>query len=72
MNGKEDRREFLKKALTFSVAASAVGGAVLAPSVSVAQVQPPGDNGVVRGHSPKREILYRLTKYWEEYYEIAP
>ncbi len=72
MSGKEDRREFLKKALTFSVAASAVGSAVMSPAVSDAQVQPPGDNGVVRGHSPKREILYRITKHWEEYYKIAP
>ncbi len=71
MSAKESRRGFLKKAAAFSVAAGAVGSALVADS-SKAMVQPPGDNGVVRGHSPKREILYRLTKHWEEYYKIAP
>ncbi len=72
MKGKESRRGFLKKALTFSVAASAVGSGVLSSEISAAQTQPPGDNGVVRGHSPKKEILYKLTAHWEEYYKIAP
>jgi len=68
---KEGRREFIKKAVTYGVAASVAGEAILT-SAAEAQTQPVGDNGVVRGHSPKKEILYRLTKYWEEYYRIAP
>ena len=71
MSSKENRREFLKKAAAFGVAATAASSALVVPDSS-AEVQPPGDNGVVRGHSPKREILYRLTKHWEEYYKIAP
>jgi len=33
--------------------------------------QPAYDNGVVRGHSPKKEILYKKTKFWEIYYKNA-
>ena len=68
---KENRRSFIKKAFTYGVAASVVGEYVLTSQAN-AQEQPEGDNGVVRGHSPKKEILYRLTKHWEEYYRIAP
>jgi len=67
---KEGRREFIKKAVTYGVAASIAGEAVFEAQAKAQQ--PQGDNGVVRGHSPKKEILYRLTKHWEEYYRIAP
>jgi len=68
---KESRRGFIKKAVTYSVAAS-VAGEVIFSERAMAQNQEEGDNGVVRGYSPKKEVLYRLTKHWEEYYKVAP
>ncbi len=62
------RRKFLKKMLGASALVAA------APAVSLAkntESEECLDNGVVRGHSPKREILYRITKYWEIYYKNA-
>ncbi len=67
---KEGRREFIKQAVTYGAAAS-VAGEVIFTAQAKAQ-QPQGDSGVVKGHSPKKEILYKLTKHWEEYYRIAP
>ncbi len=62
------RREFLKKALVGSgaiLATTAVAQANEKPSV----VQ--GSNGVVVGYSPKKEILYKKTAHWREYYSVA-
>ncbi len=62
------RRDFLKKALIGS-------GAVLATSTiaqaNVRLTASQGSNGVVIGHSPKKEILYKMTSHWREYYEVA-
>lgn len=61
------RREFLKKA---AKGASAVGiGAVAVASLA-------GCGGgksanLVRGKSPKEEILYQKTQKWAEYYAVA-
>jgi hypothetical protein len=66
---KKKRREFLKKALVGTGAALAAGTALQAEETGE---QPPGSNGVVIGHSPKKEILYRKTIHWREYYSVAP
>ncbi len=62
------RREFLKKALVGS-------GAVLATTTLANANEKPssvqGSNGVVVGYSPKKEILYKKTAYWREYYSVA-
>jgi hypothetical protein len=60
------RRSFLKGAL--GIGALSVASSTLAFAKSV---QPDYDNGVVRGHSPKKEILYHKTKNWEIYYKNA-
>ncbi len=64
---QDSRRDFLKKAL--------VGGsAVVASSALQASEKfkpESGSNGVVVGHSPKKEILYKKTSYWREYYSVA-
>ncbi|GAX87194.1 conserved hypothetical protein [Lebetimonas natsushimae] len=60
------RRSFLKGALGI--------GALSVASSTLAFAKPEeGDygNGVVRGHSPKKEILYKKTKNWEIYYKNA-
>jgi len=63
---QEQRRGFLKTL--------AVGGAAAAATTvaAVAKSSPPNaSNGVVVGHSPKKEITYKKTRAWEEYYRAA-
>ena len=62
----ESRREFIKKA--------AVAGAVTTVGVMHAQAtvsHSSSANGVVKGKSPKDEITYTKTPYWDEYYKTA-
>jgi len=63
---QETRRGFLKTLAVGSAAAAAT-------TVSAVAKTPPPDasNGVVVGHSPKKEITYRKTKAWEAYYRAA-
>jgi len=62
------RRDFLKKALIGSGAVLATASIVEAnENNSVNQ----GSNGVVIGYSPKKEILYKKTAHWREYYSVA-
>jgi len=67
----EERRTFLKAAF----GAGTIGVTTLvAAKYSIA-----GDtgeagtdsNGVVVGHSPKKEILYKKTANWDAYYKAA-
>jgi hypothetical protein len=61
------RREFLKKALVGSAAVATASAALANERPSKVQ----GSNGVVVGHSPKKEILYKKTAHWREYYSVA-
>jgi len=63
----ESRRGFVTKV--------AVVGAVAAVGVVSAQAagakSSNGSNGVVIGKSPKKEITYKKTQAWEDYYRSA-
>jgi len=61
------RREFLKKALVGSAAVAMSSAAMANEQPSKVQ----GSNGVVVGHSPKKEILYKKSSHWREYYSVA-
>lgn len=67
----EERRKFLKVAL----GAGAVGVGFLLggrPGTAAGRQNKSDDsNGVVLGHSPKKEILYRKTANWEIYYKSS-
>jgi len=63
----EERRGFLKKLATAGAVASV--GAVAATAGDKKQTQ--SSNGVVVGRSPKKEILYKKTEAWDEYYNAA-
>jgi hypothetical protein len=64
---QESRRGFLKKAaVAGSVAAI---GAVSATASSSKESY--SSNGVVVGNSPKKEITYKKTKAWDDYYRTA-
>ncbi len=61
---KEARRSFLKKA--------AAAGAITAVGVVAANAKEAySSGGVVVGKSNKKEILYKKTKVWDEYYRNA-
>ncbi len=64
---QETRRDFLKKALgTSAVVATASATGALA---SAKETHKKGDNGVIYGKSPKKEILYNETDAWKLYYQ---
>jgi hypothetical protein len=67
----EERRRFLKATL----GAGAVGvSTFVAANCGLAgeKAQTSGSsNGVVTGHSPKKEILYKKNQNWETYYKAA-
>lgn len=63
----ESRRGFVKKAAIAGVAVTAVG-------VVGAQAGAQGSkssNGVVIGKSKKKEITYKKTQAWEDFYKSA-
>jgi len=62
----ESRRDFLKKAAVVGTVA-AVGSVGATASTSEAY----SSNGVVVGKSPKKEITYKKTKAWDDYYRTA-
>lgn len=63
---QESRRSFLKKAaVAGSVAAVAGTAAVASTGKSYSS------NGVVVGKSTKKEITYKKTKAWDDYYRSA-
>ena len=64
---KEQRRGFIKKALGTGAAIAVASGVG-----AVASEKPKASgNGVVKGKSPKKEILYKKTANWEIYYNAA-
>ncbi|MBX7491293.1 hypothetical protein [Helicobacter turcicus] len=62
---EKSRREFLKTTAKTSVAVAGV-------SVALAGCGKKGTSeNLIRGKSPKTEILYQKTKQWELYYSVA-
>ncbi|MBE3609676.1 Tat pathway signal protein [Campylobacter californiensis] len=66
---KQNRREFLKKTLKATTAATALTATSLIASSKMANDA--DGNGVVKGKSNKKEVLYRKTQMWEQYYKVA-
>ena len=66
---QESRRNFAKKT-AIVVGATAVGTTALA-AANRADSYESDSNGVVVGKSPKKEILYKKTKAWEDFYKQA-
>lgn len=66
---QKDRREFVKKS------AIVVGaGVVIGATTLVARgkgYNEANSNGVVLGSSTKKEITYKKTKAWEDYYNLV-
>ncbi|PLY06212.1 MAG: Tat pathway signal protein [Arcobacter sp.] len=66
---QKSRRDFAKKS-AIVVGATVVGATALAAANSSASSEA-GSNGVVIGNSTKKEITYKKTKAWEDYYKQA-
>ena len=66
---QESRRNFAKKT-ALVVGATAVGATALAAASSEASYEA-NSNGVVVGKSNKKEILYKKTKAWDDFYKQA-
>lgn len=64
----ENRRDFLKKLATVGVTAASVGAIGAIASTNKESIN---SNGVVVGKSPKKEIIYKKTRAWEDYYSSA-
>lgn len=64
---KEKRRSFLKKAALASTVLAAGTVSATATSSKSTHIS----NGVVVGKSPKKEITYKKTKAWNDYYRSA-
>ncbi len=65
---QSDRRQFVKKSAMVVGASVAVSATTLAASGKSYKAN---SNGVVIGNSPKKEITYKKTKAWEDYYNQA-
>lgn len=61
---QENRRSFLKKAAVVGTVA-AVGATASSANSTYSS------NGVVVGKSNKKEILYKKTKAWDDFYRSA-
>lgn len=60
------RRNFLKTA----VVGSSIAVIGMSQNVS-AQTVPAASSGVIKGKAPKKEITYKKTQSWEDYYKSA-
>jgi len=64
----ESRRAFLKKLGIASAAAVSVG---VVGAMASNNKKSYNSNGVVVGRSPKKEIIYKKTRAWEDFYRSA-
>jgi len=65
---QDDRRKFIKKSAMVVGVSAVVGATTLAASGKSYDAD---SNGVVIGKSPKKEIIYKKTNAWEEFYKQA-
>lgn len=65
---QDSRRNFLKKSAVVAGAAAVGSTAVAMSNKTKSNTE---SNGVIVGQSPKKEIIYRKTAAWEEYYKQA-
>lgn len=68
---EQSRREFAKKTAIVAAGAAAIAGTSVLAATGESSVQGDANNGVVKGSSRKKEILYKKTAAWEEFYKSA-
>ena len=62
-----NRRDFLKKSLKLT----AVSTAVVGTTALLASDETSSSNGVAKGKSKKKEVLYKKSEAWEKYYKTV-
>ncbi len=65
---QQGRRDFAKKAAIVTAGVATLAGTSALASDSQSKES---GNGVVKGVSSKKEILYKKTRAWEDYYKSA-
>jgi len=65
----KNRRGFIKKAL--GVGAIAVAGSTVSMANALSSKTETNSNGVVIGKSRKKEILYKETQAWDDFYKSS-
>jgi len=68
---QKSRREFAKKTAMITAGAAAIAGTSVLAATGESSVQDDSNNGVVKGSSRNKEILYKKTAAWEAYYKNA-
>jgi phosphohistidine swiveling domain-containing protein len=68
---QESRRNFAKKTALVAAGAAAVAGTSVLAATGKSSIQGDENNGVIVGSSTKKEILYKKTATWDEYYKTA-
>lgn len=68
---EQSRREFAKKTAIVTAGAAVVAGSSVLAATGNSSAQGEANNGVVKGSSRKKEILYKKTAAWEEFYKNA-
>jgi len=68
---QEERRTYLKAAVSAGVVGVSTFVAAKYGVAADNEAPEAGSNGVVVGHSPKKEVLYKKTANWERYYKAA-
>ena len=68
---EQSRRDFAKKTAIVTAGAAVAAGTSVLAATGNSSVQDDANNGVVKGSSRKKEILYRKTAAWEEFYKSA-
>ena len=66
---QNSRRDFIKKS-ALTVGATAIATSTLVAS-NAGSSNEPSSGGVVVGNSPKKEITYKKTKAWEDFYKAS-
>lgn len=66
---QNSRRDFIKKSAI--ITAGTVAGTTVLAANGNSSVQDDTNNGVVKGSSRNKEILYTKTASWESYYKNA-
>ncbi|RXJ90773.1 Tat pathway signal protein [Arcobacter sp. CECT 8983] len=68
---QQSRRDFAKKTAIVTAGAAVAAGTSVLAATGNSSYQGDSNNGVVKGTSRKKEILYKKTATWEEYYKNA-
>ena len=68
---EQSRRDFAKKTAIVTAGAAVAAGTSVLAATGNSSVQGDANNGVVKGSSRKKEILYKKSAAWEQFYKTA-